>query len=97
MYKPMRANIGHVDNHFNTAINYISFNFKILSDLVTSLNKVKSNMTVPYIELLNCVPAKPTSDVASDSQPMTLRSQIESCSGLSLSAHPVPYCHALPD
>jgi hypothetical protein len=31
--------------------------------LVTSLNKVKSNMTVPYIELLNCVPAKPTTDV----------------------------------
>ena len=30
---------------------------------VTSLKKVKSNTTVPYIELLNCVPAKPTSDV----------------------------------
>ena len=26
MYQPVRANIGHADNQFNTAINYISFN-----------------------------------------------------------------------
>ena len=28
--------------------------------LVTSLKKVKSNTTVPYIKLLNCVPAMST-------------------------------------
>ena len=45
------------------SITLASILFKILSDFVTSLKKVKSNTTVPYIELLNCVPAKPTSDV----------------------------------
>jgi hypothetical protein len=45
------------------SITLASMLFKILSDFVTSLKKVKSNTTVPYIELLNCVPAKPTSDV----------------------------------
>jgi hypothetical protein len=44
------------------SITLASIHFKILSDFVTSLKKVKSNTTVPYIELLNCVPAKPTSD-----------------------------------
>jgi len=45
------------------SITLASILFKILSDFVTSLKKIKSNTTVPYIELLNCVPAKPTSDV----------------------------------
>ena len=45
------------------SITLASIFFKTLSDLVTSLKKVKSNTTVPYIELLICVPAKPTSDV----------------------------------
>ena len=45
------------------SITLASILFEILSDFVTSLKKVKSNTTVPYIELLNCVPAKPTSDV----------------------------------
>ncbi len=48
------------------SITMASILFKILSDFVTSLNKVKSNTTVPYIEWLNCVPAKPTSDVGMD-------------------------------
>ena len=43
------------------SITLASILFKILSDFVTSLKKVKSNTTVPYIELLNCVPAKPNS------------------------------------
>ncbi len=45
------------------SITLASILFRRLSDLVTSLKKVKSNTTVPYIELLNCVPAKPTLDV----------------------------------
>ena len=45
------------------SITLASILFKMLSDFVTSLKKVKSNTTVPYIELLNCVPVKPTSDV----------------------------------
>ena len=45
------------------SITLASILFKILSHFVTSLKKVKSNTTVPYMELLNCVPAKPTSDV----------------------------------
>ena len=45
------------------SITLASILFKILSDFVTSLKKVKSNITVPYIALLNCVPARPTSDV----------------------------------
>ena len=44
------------------SITLASILLKILSDFVTSLKKVKSNTTVPYIVLLNCVP-KPTSDV----------------------------------
>ena len=54
--KPMMTSI-------QLSITLASILFKILSDLVTSLKKVKSNTTVTYIELLNCVPAKPTSDV----------------------------------
>ncbi len=42
------------------SITLASILFKRLSDFVTSLKKVKSKTTVPYIELLNCVP---TSDV----------------------------------
>ena len=45
------------------SITLASIFFKILFNSVTSLKKVKSNTTVPYIELLNCVPAKTTSDV----------------------------------
>ncbi len=48
MYQPMRANTS-----IQLSITLASIFFNILSDLVTSLNKVKSNMTVPYIELLN--------------------------------------------
>ena len=44
------------------SITIASILFKMLSDCVTSLKKVKSNTTVPYIELLIFVPAKPTSD-----------------------------------
>jgi len=45
------------------SITLASILFKVLSDFVTSLKNVKSNTTEPYIKLLNCVPAKPTSDV----------------------------------
>ena len=50
------------------SITFASILFKILSDCVTSLKKVKSNTTLPYIELLICVPAKPTSDVGTSCQ-----------------------------
>ena len=39
---------------------------KTLSDFVTSLKKVKSKTTVPYILLLNTVPARPTDAVSAD-------------------------------
>ena len=41
------------------SITLASILFKILSDFVTSLKKVKSNTTVPYIELLLCLPSQP--------------------------------------
>jgi hypothetical protein len=44
------------------SITLASILLKTLSDFVISLNKVKSNTTVPYIELLNYVPVKPTLD-----------------------------------
>ncbi len=36
---------------------------KMSSDCVTSLKRVKSKTTVPYIELVSCVPASPTDAV----------------------------------